>query len=305
MTKQETPTHIHNQPEGVVLSLQGPGINHDASNGRSYNSDENVYTDPRQLQEKWRIFSDESIAHDRRRAVMRTYVASEILGQLGSIPIEAIIPLGDKSLVWIGQNQHQRISPDRNVRDLPSAREQVLPPNYTLDHSVRLADKPQLLALWQQFGWEEQGIENYILTNQNPLVVIRDENGLVVGAMISEAAQFGAWALVELTELAVGPEHRGRGLASILIGKLAQEINNNANQRTVTLGEYNLTTQSYKSAAQAGQTPAQTSTINGVLVDHVAIETGDGNVILPAWGPQTQWLHSYLVMYQLAQQRNG
>ncbi|HEX7017998.1 MAG TPA: hypothetical protein VF209_03770, partial [Patescibacteria group bacterium] len=60
-------------------------------------------------------------------------------------------------------------------------------------------------------------------------------------------------------------------------------------------GEYNLTTRAHRSAARAHNLPAQHGAISGVLVDHVTIETGEGNPVLEPW--DTQWLHNFLVMY--------
>lgn len=291
MTKE-----LHTQPT-IQESLPSMGENHVASFERSYNSDDTVYTNAHQLRERWMSFLRQSIDHNRRRAIMRCFVSNDILDQVADLPIEAAIPLGAEHLIWIGQNQHQSISTHRPVRTLPQPSENELSSEFTIDREVTPDDLYPLYELWEQFGSPLEGVQNFIETNLNPIVVIRNVEQRAIGVMIAEAMEFGKWQLVELTELAVSPRHQGQGLASVLIRELARNSIDYFGSNAVLFGEYNLTTNSFRAAARSNQLPAQNHTIDGVLRDHVSIKTGTGNEIMLPW--DTEWLHNFLVMYQL------
>lgn len=292
-----TPENNH-QP-GVVESMHGLGVNHDASCERSYLSDDTVYTDVEQLRLAWHQFQRGSLEHNRRRAVMRCYISPELINQISDLPVEAMVSLEKECLLWLGQNQHSTFSAERNTNDLPGQAAIDLAPTYQLDREAQTKDVADLILLWEQFGWTEQGIETFLESNSQPIVLIRHLEQQVVGAMIAEAMEFGCWQLVELTELAVTPEHRGQGLASILVKELSRLSVDYYGLRSLIFGEYNLTTHSYRAAARSDQRPGRNLDcgVDGVLRDHVTIETGPGNKEHSAW--QARWLHHFLVMYQL------
>jgi hypothetical protein len=291
--------------EEVTQGVQSlySGVNHGASWERSYNADGRVYCHVQHIRQDWEAFLEASHTQQRRRAVMRCYISRELLPQLNDLPIEAAVPMGNEYLIWIGQNQHSAVSTLRDVRNLPIAEPMPLPPSYVLDTEVRAEDAHNLVKLWQQFGWTAEAIQSFISTNANgnPIVLIRTLEQEAIGVMIAESAEFGARRLVEITELAVNPYHRGNHLATILIRELSR-LSLERWADALVFGEYNLTTRSYYSAAHAGQVAAQTNFIDGVLREHVGIETGPGNEIIEPWG--TQWLHNFLVMYQLNQKLN-
>lgn len=281
---------------GIVQSLQQVGSNHAASCERSYNSDPTIYTTLSELTAAWHAFHADSRHHNRRRAVMRTYATTEVVELAARVlPLEAALPLGREYLVWLGANQHSSVSLERPVHNLPEP-VQLAPQNYCVDTFVQSEDIVALQELWQQFGWTAAGVQLFVEQSHNPVVVLRDLEQRVVGAMIAEAQSFGTQVLVELTELAVAPANRGQGLASVLIRELAQHAQEVFGRTSVVFGEYNITTQAAVAAARAGQRAAQTPSIAGVLHDHVSIETGAGNRVLYPW--DTQWLHHFLVMYQ-------
>ncbi len=283
---------------GVVQSLQQLGSNHAASCERSYNSDPNLYINLQELAEAWRAFHSESIQKSRRRAVMRTYATTEVLTQAtGVLPIEASLPLGSEHLIWLGRNQHPHTSLERPVRTVGIKDERAVV-NHLIDTTVVTTDAQALQLLWEQFGWTAEGVAMFVAESQNPIVVIRDLERRIVGAMIAEAQNFGGHLLVELTELAVSPQHRGQGLATVLIRELAKQTREVYGDTAVIFGEYNITTQAFIAATRAGQLPAQTEKIDGILHDHVAIKTGRGNRGIYPW--DTEWLHNFLVLYDQA-----
>lgn len=288
--------------ERLSVSTEGvqslySGVNHSASWERSYNADGQVYSTLSQITRDWEGFLHESLSQDRRRAVMRCYVSGGLLSELSEMPIEAAIPTGKEYLVWIGRNQHPNVSRMRDVQKLPSPEQLNLPQRFTVDKYVRTEDAARLTELWGQFGWTKEAVEDFVKkgANGNPIVLIRNANEEAVGVMVAESVEFGARRLVEITELSVDARYRGKHLASILIRELSK-LSLEHWQDALVFGEYNLTTRSYQSAARAGQLPGQVGAVDGVLRDHVGIETGMGNQTVEDW--DTRWLHNFLVMYQ-------
>jgi len=273
------------------------GIDHNASWERSYNADGQVYSSVNQIRLDWQRYLQESLDNNRRRAIMRCYVSSDLLDQLTDLPIEAAVPLGNEYLIWIGQNRHSAVAPSRDVRILPSVEPVQIGSHYRLDTVVGEGDIANLTQLWGQFGWTPDAVRQFVRNNANgnPVALIRTMEQEAIGVMIAESVEFGARRLVEITELAVNPDYRGQHLATILI----RELSNMSLERwgdALVFGEYNLTSRSYQSAARAGQLPSQTNMVDGVLRDHVGIETGTGNEVVEPW--DTRWLHNFLVMYQ-------
>lgn len=291
------------QAEGVQSLYDGE--NHDASWERSYNADATLYEHAADLRAAYRSFLADSQSRGNRRALMRTYVTTPVLDQLHDLPVEAAVPVEDHYMIWIGQNQHPTVSVLRDVRTVPARREVPLQEGYRVDTQVRVEDLDNLIQLWGQFGWTPEAVRQDIEsrlrgTNTNPIVLIRNLEQEAIGVMISESLEFGAHRLVELTELAVNPYHQGHGLASVLIRELAR-LSTDVWRDALVYGEYNVTTQSYHSAARAGQLPGQTSRVLGVLRDHVGITTGDGNETIAPFN--TRWLHNFLVMYNTRNHR--
>ncbi len=288
--------------ERLIEQVQGvqslySGVNHNASWERSYNADGRVYSKPAHINEDWREFLYESVNQNRRRALMRCYVSNDILGQLSELPIEAAVPMGKEYLIWVGQNRHPKVSKTRDVVNLPASQDTLLPGRFRVDTSLRAEDAVKLTELWGQFGWTREAVGDFVTNsaNGNPIVLIRNNEGEVVGVMTAESVEFGARRLVEITELSVDARYRGKHLASILIRELSK-LSLEHWQDALVFGEYNLTTRSYQSAARAGQLPGQIGAVDGVLRDHVGIETGMGNQTVEDW--DTRWLHNFLVMYQ-------
>lgn len=271
------------------------GRNHNASWERSYNADGQVYTSINTLSAAWQEFLHESQLKNRRRAVMRCYVSKKLLPNIKHLPVEAAVPVGQEYLIWLGENRHPFISTSRNAYHLPAATQIDMPNSFYTDTQLQTSDATNIYHLWRQFGWSQESVTNFIQYNTNPLVVIRNMEQQVIGIMIAEAADFGHKLLVEMTELAVNPAYRGQHLASVLIKELAQ-LSLSHWHLPVVFGEYNQTTKSYSSAAKAGQIAAQVGQVNGILRDHVGIETGAGNQDIHPWS--TRWLHNFLVMYQ-------
>jgi ribosomal protein S18 acetylase RimI-like enzyme len=294
MSNPESPT-----PNDGVQSLYS-GVDHQASWERSYNADGRVYSSAPQIRQDWREFLQESQNQERRRAVMRCYISRDLLDQITDLPIEAAVPIGNEYLLWIGHNQHPGVSILRNVREVPPPRLMQLPSEYQLDTQVRDSDVNHLIELWGQFGWTPDAVRNFVRNhaNGNPVALIRTMEEEAIGVMIAESVEFGAHRLVEMTELAVHPSYRGHHLASTLIRELSR-LSVERWEHALVFGEYNLTTRSYQSAARAGQIAGQTAHVDGVLRDHVGIETGRGNEVADSpstWN--TRWLHNFLVMYQ-------
>ncbi|PIR61425.1 MAG: hypothetical protein COU66_03820 [Candidatus Pacebacteria bacterium CG10_big_fil_rev_8_21_14_0_10_44_11] len=289
---------IEQQSQTTTEGVQSlySGVDHNASWQRSYNADGQVYCNASQIRQDWQTFMQESCEQNRRRAIMRCYVNRNLLDQITDLPIEAAVPIGDEYLVWIGQNRHMEVATSKNVRNLPPLEEIQLSPEYQVDTEVREIDVANLIELWGQFGWTPDSVRNFVRNNANgnPIALIRTMEQEAIGVMIAESVEFGARRLVEVTELAVNPNYRGQHLATILIRELSQ-LSLVRWEDALVFGEYNLTTRSYRSAARTGQLPGQTKVINGILRDHVGIETG-GNEIVEPW--DTRWLHNFLVMYQ-------
>jgi hypothetical protein len=288
------------QEAGIVTSVGQLGKDHAASNERSYWNQPELYSDTKRLVSDWHLFQQESVDEKRRRAMMRTLITAEVLENVldnNCLPIEAAIPAGDNFLVYVGRNVHQQVA---NITDasLPNFMPSLaLPTGYKLDTSANIEDVTQLVDLWSQFGWTRGGVESFIEAGTTPIIVIRNLEQVVVGAMIAESLNFGNLLLVEMTEMAVAPTERGNGLASILIKELATLSNETFGQNSIIYGEYNITTGAHRAAARAGKISATSQRISGVLPDHVAIETGTGNAQIVQW--ETQWLHNFLVMHHL------
>ena len=284
-------------PTGEAVQSLYSGVDHNASWERSYNADGRVFINPRRLHEAWEEFHQNSQRHGRRRAIMRCYVTQEVLNHSSHLPIEAVVPMGNEYLIWIGQNQHPQVSTQGPYASRTPSESTPLHREYYLDTEVNSSDIDQLIELWGQFGWTPQAIRNFVRNNANgnPIALIRTMEQEAVGVMIAESAEFGAHRLVEITELAVHPDHRGQHLASVLIRELSR-LSLERWEDALVFGEYNLTTRSYQSAARASQLPAVTGRVDGVLRDHVGIATGEGNQVIAPW--DTQWLHNFLVMYQ-------
>lgn len=290
------------QPPEIPLAATGvrslyTGVNYHASCERAYNADGTVYSNAGQLRQVWNTFVEESTKRNRRRALMRCFVSRNLLDQLSDLPIEAAVPVGKEFLIWIGQNQHEEVAMQRAVQNVPQAAFAPLSSRYHVDTQVTESDIGSLVELWGQFGWTQDGVQNFVRNNANgnPIALIRTMEQEAVGVMIAESVEFGSHRLVEITELAVNPNHRGQHLATILIRELSR-LSLEKWEDALVFGEYCVTTRSFQSAAKAGSLPGQTSGIRGVLRDHVAIETGTGNAVVKPW--DTRWLHNFLVMYQ-------
>ncbi|NCN82510.1 MAG: hypothetical protein GW947_00945 [Candidatus Pacebacteria bacterium] len=281
---------------GIVTSVGSLGVDHAASFDRSYWNRPVLYEDPIDLQHDWHSFLAESLRLGRRRAMFRTMVAPDVMAEIrGRLPVEAALPVEENFLTYIGANAHLQTAIRAELLGV-QPRELVLPAGYILDFATQDTDAGQLFSLWGQFGWTREGVENMITAGTTPIVIIRDIEERAIATMIAESLEFGDQILVELTEMAVADSEKGHGLASVLIRELARHTQNYFGGSPITYGEYNMTTGAHRSAMRAGQLPAN-SFSDGVLRDHVSIETGPGNVVSESsWS--TRWLHDFMVLYQ-------
>lgn len=285
--------------EGIVTSVGSIGDRHDASDDRSCSNRPRLYTSSRNLEQDWQEFWQQSEKLGRRRTMMRTFITYDVLHST-SAPIEAVIPVGRKFLVYLGENRHWPISTNQRTdvpgRDLNLRLNQQ---QYRLDTQVSMDDTDRLIQLWTQFGWTRQGVETFINAGTTPVVLIRDlqDQLQVVGAMIAESLQFGDVLLVELTEMAVAPQARGQHLASVLIRELTSQVQAQVGEHALIYGEYNMSTGAHRAASRAGNQVGSLNRIRGVLADHVGIvvDPNKPNHRHPRW--DTRWLHNFLVMY--------
>jgi ribosomal protein S18 acetylase RimI-like enzyme len=284
--------------DGQVKSLQ-LGENYEASNDRAYWSDPRVYDDRGPLIIAWHGFRSLASQKRRRRAVFKTYVDRMCI--LKFFPVEAVIPVRDAFLVYISQNNHQQLSVFEPTPLSGSQQPIQLPEGYTLQKFVTPDDVQSLFRIWEQFGWTEEGVASLCEFTENQVVTIRHE-GQVVGATIAESGLFGSTVTVEITELAVASDHQGRGLATVLTSEMVDLCVNTYGQDALIFGEFNLTTNAHHAALRSGMIPgtwpgsSDLREIDGVLRDHVEIQVGEPKMPIPPW--QTQYLHSYQVLYR-------
>jgi ribosomal protein S18 acetylase RimI-like enzyme len=282
---------------GIVTSVGSIGQNFSASDNRSYWNHPNIYASAVTLGDDWQVFLSESQALGNRRALMRTFLTQEAFQHgMFRLPIEAAIPTDQGILVYMGHNQHQQVSQINNaIQRQHSEFTRYQLNQFYVDTNVTVADIPNLIQLWQQFGWNQAGVKTFVKTNRNPIVVARNQNNEIVGAMIAESLQFGKLVIVEVTEMAVLPECQGQNIAKALTQHLSQLCFCRYGQDALVYGEFNLTTSAHRSALAAGMNPGICRHIKGVLLDHVTITTGTPKKNISPWN--LQYIHSYQVMF--------
>jgi hypothetical protein len=290
------------QNDGMVESVGSLGKRFDASDNRAYWNEASLYDDLSTLKENWNNFEVEAINQGCRRTMMRTVVTEAVFAQIceemgedGSLPIEASRCIDGNYLIYIGNNQHRHVS-ETYTEALPDFSAYELPEGYYIDNQVTMDDLQALLSLWAQFGWKEIGVEKFITEASLAIVVVRDLENMVVGAMIAEALQFGdLFTLVELTEMAVAFSARGNHLAPILIRELTRVCYERFGDEAILYGEFNERNgKAVRAAARAGYQVAGNERISGTLEDHVSIDIGHQNQSVEGW--QTEKLHDFRVM---------
>lgn len=295
--------------EGIVTSVGALGVDHDASNDRSYWNNPELYVSGDRLRDDWNDFLREGVKQGNRRMMMRTYVSNSLAYWLQTsprLPIEALLPANGHWIVYVGLNQHSQLAQAQN-QTVPAQVALTLPTDYDLRFYTNQYDVQDLFGLWQQFGWTLEGVQAFVEAGTTPIVIIQHADR-VIGTMIAEALPFGDHVLIELTEMAVADDYKGQRLAPILIRELGNRMYDEYGKDGVIYGEYNMTTNAHRSAARAGNHVANgnsewQSNVTGKLLDHVAIELKDadgalldGNVRLNRW--ETRFLHNFLVMYR-------
>lgn len=259
----------------------------------------------------------EDVTRTVARAVVDTVAFQKLLQNSLGRYVEAAAPIGsdgNELVAYFAHNAQERTVSDSERRDVLQkvehakvvaeahrrqngaygvGRQPQLGDGLTLVDSIR--DPKQLAELWNPaFGWTEEGCDELRELLRSSVDTepgerstwfrgIETESGLIVAAAMAERLDMpsaaGSVALVEHTEWAASPEHRGhglgRGVVSALTATLKQDL---ADTRHVIYAECNVSSGAHQVALNSGMTVPEVEHPDG-SVDQVFfnnIRIGDG-----------------------------
>ena len=265
----------------IITSAGSVGIDYNRSEGRVYQTLDCVVESASVLADTFSELKEEAFTRGRRRWVLRAVLENDARIELGDlevsnnieidVPLSLIDPGSTRRLVILAENVHRSDVPEWQEVDSywrkPYTREInplqaviSIPEQFRLTDRLEQDDAPDLANIWTPFGWNLNGVREFINTckeNSNLWFSgVRNSAGRLISACQGEGITFGGIFLVEGTEYGTLPRFEGNGLCTAaVIGLHAQILDESLYRRDqipLIYSELNLSVRSDAVARKTG-----------------------------------------------------